>query len=104
MLEFVTKDFQNTNYSTHDIQVEGILLPLTFDLLEKNAFKCSVTFRTHVVNQFQTQSHDNYSAFWCLLLVSKNAYFFAYNSFSEQMFCSCEIPVYSPSEMSSYDC
>jgi len=24
--------------------------------------------------------------------------------FSEQMFCSCEIPVYSPSEMSSYVC
>ena len=54
MLEFVTEYFQNTNYSTHDFQVEGILLPLTFDWLEKNAFKCSVTFQTHAANQFQT--------------------------------------------------
>ena len=37
MLEFVTEDFQNTNYSMHEFQVEGILLPLTYDWLEKNA-------------------------------------------------------------------
>ena len=54
MLQFVPEYVQNINFSTHDIQVEGILLPLTFDWLEKNAFKCSVTFQTHVANQFQT--------------------------------------------------